>query len=54
MCEIVCKKALASPQTGLAPAGCRELVARLRHNCSFAISTPELQDARIVILKSST
>src|SRR4051812_9195561 len=26
---------LASPRTGLAPAGCRELVARLRHGDSF-------------------
>ena len=28
---------LASPRTGLAPAGRRELVARLRHECSFAV-----------------
>ena len=27
---------LASPRTGLSPAGCRELLARLRHDRSFA------------------
>ena len=31
---------LASPRTGLAPAGCRKLVARLRHDRSFAIRRP--------------
>jgi hypothetical protein len=31
---------LASPRTGLAPAGRRELVARLRHECSFAVMAP--------------
>ena len=31
---------LASPRTGLAPAGCRELVARLRHDHSFALRRP--------------
>jgi len=39
---------LASPRTGLAPAGCRELVARLRHGLvSFSIA-PELLDALVV------
>src|SRR5271155_302943 len=37
---------LASPRTGLAPAGRRELLARLRHGCSFALIAPELLDAR--------
>lgn len=37
---------LASPRTGLSPAGCRELVARLRHDCSFAFMASELLDAR--------
>src|SRR5664280_1352527 len=37
---------LAFPQTGLAPAGCRKLVARLRHDRSFAVIAPELLDAR--------
>src|SRR5271156_6242097 len=31
---------LASPRTGLAPAGRRELLARLRHGCSFALMAP--------------
>src|SRR5271168_4012308 len=31
---------LASPRTGLAPAGRRELLARLRHGCSFALRAP--------------
>src|SRR5271156_4638306 len=31
---------LASPRTGLGPAGRRELVARLRHGCSFALMAP--------------
>jgi hypothetical protein len=39
---------LASPRTGLAPAGRRELVARLRHDRSFAVMAPELLDARIL------
>src|ERR1035437_4793675 len=37
---------LVSPRTGLAPAGHRELVARLCHDCSFALTAPELLDAR--------
>ena len=37
---------LASPRTGLAPAGHRELVVRLRHGCSFALTTPKLLDAQ--------
>jgi len=37
---------LASPRTGLAPAGHRELVARLCHDCSFAFTASELLDAR--------
>jgi hypothetical protein len=31
---------LASPRTGLTPAGCRELDARLRHDHSFHITRP--------------
>src|ERR1035437_306955 len=37
---------LVSPRTGLAPAGPRELVARLCHDCPFALTAPELLDAR--------
>jgi hypothetical protein len=37
---------LASPRTGLSPAGHRELVARLRHDHSSAFMTSELLDAR--------
>jgi hypothetical protein len=37
---------LASSRTGLAPAGHRKLVARLRHVHSFAVMAPELLDAR--------
>src|ERR1035437_9395858 len=37
---------LVSPRTGRAPAGHRELVARLCHDCSFALTAPELLDAR--------
>jgi hypothetical protein len=37
---------LASPRTGLTPAGCPELIARLRHNTSFPVTTPELLDAQ--------
>ena len=37
---------LASPRTGLTPAGCRELLARLRHDRSFAFMASELLDAR--------
>ena len=36
---------LASPRTGLAPAGCRELVARLRHEVVSFLTAPELLDA---------
>src|SRR5215203_6520657 len=37
---------LASPRTGLAPAGCRELVARLRRRSLPSVtSAPELLDA---------
>jgi len=36
---------LASPRTGLAPAGCRELVARLRHGVVSFLTAPELLDA---------
>ena len=39
-------RTLASPRTGLAPAGHRELVARLCHDCSFALTAPELLDAQ--------
>jgi hypothetical protein len=31
---------LASPRTGLTPAGCRELDARLRHDYSFRVTRP--------------
>jgi hypothetical protein len=31
---------LASPRTGLTPAGCRELGARLRHDHSFRVTRP--------------
>ena len=37
---------LASPRTGLAPAGRRQLVVRLRHDCSFALMAPDLLDAQ--------
>ena len=37
---------LASPRTGLPPAGYRELVARLRHDHSFRVMAPGLLDAR--------
>src|SRR6266498_1550715 len=36
---------LASPRTGLTPAGCHELLARLRRPPPFSL-TPELLDAR--------
>src|SRR5215217_5328196 len=37
---------LASPRTGLPPAGCRELVARLRPGALLSVaSAPELLDA---------
>jgi hypothetical protein len=36
---------LASPRTGLPPAGCRELFARLGHNHSFVFMAAELLDA---------
>jgi len=38
-------RTLASPRTGLAPAGCRELVARLRHEVVSFLTAPELLDA---------
>src|SRR5713226_5523713 len=38
---------LASPRTGLTPAGCRELVVRIRRSPPFSL-TPELLDARRV------
>ena len=37
---------LASPRTGLSPAGYQELVVRLRHVRSFAVMASELLDAR--------
>ena len=37
---------LASPRTGLAPAGCRELLVQLRHDNLPAVMAPELLDAR--------
>jgi hypothetical protein len=41
---------LASPRTGLAPAGCRELVARLRHAPPFGrITAPELLEAHVMV-----
>jgi hypothetical protein len=36
---------LASPQTGLAPAGHPQLVARLRHNNLLVVMAPKLLDA---------
>jgi len=36
---------LASPRTGLAPAGCPQLVARLRHRDLLVVVAPELLDA---------
>jgi hypothetical protein len=36
---------LASPRTGLPPAGCRELFARLGHNHSFVFMAAELLEA---------
>ncbi len=36
---------LASPRTGLTPAGCHELLARLRRPPPFSLA-PELLDAR--------
>ena len=42
-------RTLASPRTGLAPVGCRELVARLRHVPPFGeIRAPELLDAHVM------
>jgi hypothetical protein len=38
-------RTLASPRTGLTPAGCRELVARLRHDAILSVMAPELLDA---------
>src|SRR3954471_17730028 len=42
----VLPRTLASPRTGLTPAGCRELVARLRHHDLLVVTAPELLDAR--------
>ena len=36
---------LASPRTGLTPAGCPELVARLRHNNLLVVMASKLLDA---------
>src|SRR3954451_12951876 len=36
---------LASPRAGLAPAGCPQLVARLRHNNLLVVMAPKLLDA---------
>ena len=44
---------LASPRTGLSPAGYQELVAQLRHDNSFAVMAPELLDARGSRLRTS-
>jgi len=43
---------LASPRTGLAPAGCPELVARLHGGTSFPFLAPELLDAHFTLKKS--
>ena len=40
-------RTLASPRTGLAPAGCRELVARLRHEVVSFLTAPKLLDAQL-------
>jgi hypothetical protein len=37
---------LASPRTGLAPVGCPQLVARLRHHNLLVVMAPKLLDAR--------
>jgi hypothetical protein len=42
---VLLPRTLASPRTGLAPAGCRELVARLRRALLRWSSAPELLDA---------
>jgi hypothetical protein len=39
---------LASPQTGLTPAGCPELLARLHHDNLLVVMAPELLGAREV------
>jgi hypothetical protein len=39
---------LASHRIGLAPAGRRELVTRLRHDRSFAVMASELLGARVL------
>ena len=36
---------LASPRTGLAPAGCPQLVAQLRHDNLLVVMAPKLLDA---------
>jgi hypothetical protein len=43
---------LASPRTGLAPAGCPELVTRLRHDILLDDMAPELLDAHFDLKKS--
>ena len=40
---------LASPRTGLAPAGCPQLVARLRHVDLLVVMAPELLDALLYV-----
>ncbi len=44
---------LASPGTGLAPAGCRELVARFCRNALLSLSAPELLGAHFVLNNSA-
>src|SRR5436189_914275 len=46
---------LASPRTGLTPAGCRELVARLRRAALLSVvSAPELLDAHSAGIATSS
>ena len=40
---------LASPRAGLAPAGCPQLVARLRHVDLLVVMAPELLDALLYV-----
>jgi len=40
---------LASPRAGLAPAGCPQLVARLRHVDLLVVITPKLLDALLYV-----
>src|SRR6266508_4420451 len=44
---------LASPRAGLTPAGCHELLARLRRPPPFSL-TPELLDARGDVMKGAS